>query len=271
MHMPTNAFKARLKPRDAQIGLWVSLAETYCIEITAGAGFDWLLLDAEHAPNDLRSLVAQLQVIAAYPVAPVVRLSCDNPVHVKQVLDLGCQTILVPMIESAEQAAALVRATRYPPVGIRGVGSALARASRWNRIPRYIEEADDHLCVLAQVESASAMKELDAIARTPGIDGVFIGPADLSASMGFRGQPGHPEVQAAIDGAIRHLVSIGVPAGILSSDESLCRHYIELGAAFVAVGADTTLLARSTQALAARFKAGAAAEGGARPAPGTVY
>ncbi len=260
MDMPANTFKTRLKPHAAQIGLWVSLAETYCIEITAGAGFDWLLLDAEHAPNDLRSLVSQLQVMAAYPVSPVVRLSSDNPVHVKQVLDLGCQTLLVPMIESGEQAAALVRSTRYPPQGIRGVGSALARASRWNRITRYLAEADDYLCVLAQVESAKGLEALDAIADTPGIDGVFIGPADLSASMGFRGQPAHPTVQAAIDEAIAHCTERGTPIGILSADETLCHRYVAMGAAFVAVGADTTLLAKATQSLAARFHGTAAAQ-----------
>lgn len=254
MDMPTNAFKIRLKPHAAQIGLWVALAETYCIEIAAGAGFDWLLLDAEHAPNDLRSLVTQLQVMAAYPVAPVVRLSSDDPVHVKQILDLGCQTLLVPMIESAQQAAALVRSTRYPPAGIRGVGSALARASRWNRITDYLARADDHLCVLAQVESEKGLGALAEIAATPGIDGVFIGPADLSASMGFRGQPAHPTVQAAIDTAITYCTARDVPIGILSSDEQLCHRYVEMGAAFVAVGADTTLLARATQALAARFR-----------------
>lgn len=268
MDMPVNTFKRRLQARSAQIGLWVALAETYCVEISAGAGFDWLLVDAEHAPNDLRSLVTQLQVIAAYPSAPVVRLSCDDPVHVKQVLDLGCQTLLVPMIESAAQAAALVRATRYPPQGIRGVGSALARASRWNRIPTYLAEADAELCVLAQVESAAALNELDAIARTPGIDGVFIGPADLSASMGYRGQPGHPAVQAAIDDALRHLRSIGVPAGILSADEAACRHYLDLGALFVAVGADATLLAKATQSLAQRFRSAGTAPD---TAPAGVY
>ncbi len=269
MEMPVNRFKQLLKPHAAQIGLWVSLAETYCVEITAGAGFDWLLLDAEHAPNDLRSLVAQLQVMAAYPVSPVVRLASDNPIHVKQVLDLGCQTLLVPMIESAEQAAALVRSTRYPPGGIRGVGSALARASRWNRIPNYLAEADGQLCVLAQVESERGLAALEGIADTPGIDGLFIGPADLSASMGFRGQPAHPSVQAAIDRAIARCNERGTPIGILSADEALCHRYVSMGAAFVAVGADTTLLAKSTQALAQRFSRDAA---GAKAAPGSsVY
>ena len=251
MEMPVNRFKQLLKPHAAQIGLWVSLAETYCVEITAGAGFDWLLLDAEHAPNDLRSLVAQLQVMAAYPVSPVVRLASDNPIHVKQVLDLGCQTLLVPMIESAEQAAALVR------------------ASRWNRIPNYLAEADGQLCVLAQVESERGLAALEGIADTPGIDGLFIGPADLSASMGFRGQPAHPSVQAAIDRAIARCNERGTPIGILSADEALCHRYVSMGAAFVAVGADTTLLAKSTQALAQRFSRDAA---GAKAAPGSsVY
>jgi len=167
----------------------------------------------------------------------------------------------VPMIESAEQAQALVRATRYPPAGIRGVGSALARASRWNRVTSYLAHADDQLCVLAQVESEKGLQSLDAIADTPGIDGVFIGPADLSASMGYRGQPAHPAVQAAIDAAIGRCTGRGIPIGILSSDESLCHRYVAMGAAFVAVGADTTLLAKSTQSLAARFRTPDAATG----------
>ena len=254
MEMPPNVFKTRIRTHAPLIGLWVALAEAYCVEISAGAGFDWLLLDAEHAPNDLRSLVAQLQVLAGYPVSPVIRLASDDAVHVKQVLDLGAQTLLVPMIESADQAVRLVRATRYPPGGMRGVGSALARASRWTRIESYLAEADQQVCVLAQVESERGMGALDAIADTPGIDGIFIGPADLSASMGYRGQPGHPAVQAVLEGAIERCVARGKPIGILSADEALCLRYIRMGAAFVAVGADTTLLARATQTLAARFR-----------------
>lgn len=184
---------------------------------------------------------------------------------IKQVLDIGVQTLLVPMVESADQARELVRAIHYPPHGVRGVGSALARASRWNSIPGYLDKADEQMCLLVQIESREGLANLDAIAAVEGVDGVFIGPADLSASMGFRGNPGHPEVQAAIEDAIARIRQAGKAAGILSADEKLARRYIELGAAFVAVGVDTTVLMRGLQTLAATFK------DTPKPAAGGVY
>ncbi|MCP2072279.1 UNVERIFIED_ORG: 4-hydroxy-2-oxoheptanedioate aldolase [Pseudomonas lini] len=265
MDMPINTFKQRLRSGEAQIGLWLGLADAYCAELAANAGFDWLLIDGEHAPNDLRTMLGQLQALAPYPCQPVIRPVIGDNALIKQVLDIGVQTLLVPMVESADQARELVRAMHYPPLGVRGVGSALARASRWNSIPGYLDKADEQMCLLVQIESREGLANLDAIAAVDGVDGVFIGPADLSASMGFRGNPGHPDVQAAIEDAIGRIRQAGKAAGILSADEKLARRYIELGAAFVAVGVDTTVLMRGLQTLAATFK------DTPKPAAGGVY
>ncbi|QKZ04129.1 4-hydroxy-2-oxoheptanedioate aldolase [Pseudomonas eucalypticola] len=252
--MIINTFKQRLRSGQAQIGLWLGLANPYCAELAANAGFDWLLIDGEHAPNDLRSLLGQLQAVAPYASQPVIRPVIGDTALIKQVLDIGVQTLLVPMVESAEQARELVRATHYPPFGVRGVGSALARASRWNTVPGYLDQADEQMCLLVQIENREGLANLDAIAAVEGVDGVFIGPADLSAAMGHRGNPGHPEVQAAIEDAIVRIQQAGKAAGILSADEKLARRYLELGAAFVAVGVDTTVLMRGLQGLASTFK-----------------
>ncbi len=267
MDMPINTFKQRLKSGEAQIGLWLGLADAYCAELAANAGFDWLLIDGEHAPNDLRGMLSQLQAVAPYPSQPIIRPVIGDTALIKQVLDIGAQTLLVPMVESAEQARELVRAIHYPPQGVRGVGSALARASRWNSIPGYLDHADQQMCLLVQIENREGLANLDAIAAVDGVDGVFIGPADLSASLGHRGNPGHPEVQAAIEDAIVRIQQAGKAAGILSADEALARRYIELGAAFVAVGVDTTVLMRGLQALAGKFKGCAAPTS----AGGSVY
>ena len=254
MDMPVNTFKLRLRSGEVQIGLWLGLADAYCAELAANAGFDWLLIDGEHAPNDLRGMLGQLQAVAPYPSHPVIRPVIGETGLIKQVLDIGVQTLLVPMVESADQARELVKAMHYPPKGVRGVGSALARASRWNSIAGYLDQADEQMCLLVQIESREGLANLDAIAAVEGVDGVFIGPADLSASMGWRGNPGHPEVQAAIEDAIARIRNAGKAAGILSADQALARRYIELGAAFVAVGVDTTVLMRGLQSLAASFK-----------------
>ena len=251
-----NPFKQALAERRVQIGLWLSLADAYSAELCAGAGFDWLLIDGEHAPNDLRSILGQLQAIAAYGSHPVARIPVGQghiaTMLIKQYLDLGVQTLLVPMVDTPEQTAELVRATRYPPQGIRGMAGA--RASGWGRIRSYVHEANAQVCLLVQAETETSLRHLDAIAATEGVDGVFIGPADLSASMGHVGNPGHPAVQAAIENAIARIVKAGKAAGILSTDENQARRYLELGATFVAVGLDTMLLAQSTSRLAARFK-----------------
>lgn len=262
-----NSFKARLQSGEAQIGLWVGLADAYCAELSANVGFDWLLLDGEHAPNDVRSLLHQLQAVAPYQSHPVVRPVVGDAALIKQLLDIGAQTLLIPMVDSAEQARQLVRFVTYPPSGVRGVGSALARASRWNTLPNYLDTADEEICLLVQIENREGLANLDAIASVKGVDGVFIGPADLSAAMGYRGNPGHLEVQAAIEDAIIRIRQAGKAAGILSADEKLARRYLELGANFVAVGVDTTILTRGLQALAVRFKGGLSAPSAA----GGVY
>jgi 4-hydroxy-2-oxoheptanedioate aldolase len=254
MDMPINRFKQRLKSGEAQIGLWLGLADAYCAELAANAGFDWLLIDGEHAPNDLRGMLSQLQAIAPYTSQAIIRPVIGDTAIIKQVLDIGAQTLLVPMVESAEQAQELVRSIHYPPQGTRGVGSALARASGWNSIPGYLDQADAQMCLLVQIENREGLANLDAIAAVDGVDGIFIGPADLSASMGYRGNPGHPEVQGAIEDAIARIQRAGKAAGILSADQKLAKRYIELGAAFVAVGVDTTVLMRGLQTLAAIFK-----------------
>jgi 4-hydroxy-2-oxoheptanedioate aldolase len=265
MHTPANAFKHAIASPGAQIGLWLGLADPYAAELCATAGFDWLLIDGEHGPNDLRSMLGALQAVAPYPSHPVLRIPQGDTTLIKQVLEIGATTLLVPMVETAEQARALVAATRYPPRGVRGVGSGLARSSRWSALPGYLQEADDSVCLLVQVETASALAQLDEIAAVEGVDGVFIGPADLSASMGHLGNPDHPDVRAAIDGAMARILAAGKAPGILAVDETLARHYIALGARFVAVGVEATMLARATRDLAGRFKATpgpAAAAGG---------
>ncbi len=256
MPAPTNTFKQALKQGDtAQIGLWLGLANSYTAELLAGASFDWLLIDAEHAPNDLQTILGQLQAIAPYPSHPIVRPPWPDAVRIKQILDLGAQTILAPMVETGEQAADVVSATRYPPQGIRGVGSALARASGFNRMPEYLQTANDEICVLIQIETPKGVENLDAILATEGVDGVFIGPSDLSASMGYIGNPGHPEVQKVIEESIAKIVAAGKAPGILIADQALAQRYIELGALFVGVGTDTSLLMKSSNDLAAKFKA----------------
>ena len=266
MHTPVNPFKQALAEKRAQIGLWLGLASPYSTEICAGAGFDWLLIDGEHAPNDLGSILAQLQVVAAYPAShPIARVPMGHghvgEALIKQYLDLGVQTLLVPMVDTPAQASTLVRAMRYPQAdgrgGVRGMGGA--RASRWGRYPNYAHEANAQVCLLVQAETQTALDNLDAIAATEGVDGIFIGPADLSASMGHVANPGHPQVQAAIADAIARINRAGKAAGILSPDEVTARRYLELGATFVAVGLDTNLLVRATSALAAKFRTGDAA------------
>ena len=259
MTFPTNGFKARLQQPGAQIGLWLALASPYSTELCAGAGFDWVVIDGEHAPNDVRSILSQLQAVAPYDCHPVVRPPIGETWMIKQLLDIGARTLLIPMVETVEQAAALVAATRYPPAGVRGVGAAIARASRFDREPGYLHRADAEICLLVQIESQLGLDNLDAIAALDGVDGLFIGPADLSASMGFLDNPTAPEVQAAIEDAFVRIARAGKASGILMGDEALARHYIELGARFVAVGTDVGLLGRGSDALAAKFSSAGSA------------
>jgi 4-hydroxy-2-oxoheptanedioate aldolase len=248
-----NPFKRALREKRTQIGMWLALANPYTAEICATAGFDWLLIDGEHAPNDIPLILSQLQVLAAYPAHPVVRATTGNSVLIKQLLDIGAQTLLIPMVETAEQARDLVAAVRYPPRGIRGIGASISRVSRWMAFPDYLANGEDEICLLVQVESKLGLDNVAAIAEVDGIDGVFLGPSDLAASLGHRGNPGHPEVVAAIEGAIATILATGNPAGLLTPDDRLARRYLELGATFVAVGTEATLLANSVRALAKGF------------------
>jgi 4-hydroxy-2-oxoheptanedioate aldolase len=264
MELPINGFKQALKRGKPQIGLWVGLADSYVAELLATTGFDCLVIDAEHAPNDPRSVLPQLQAMAAYPVHPIVRPVYGRVELIKQYLDIGVQTLIIPMVETAEQAAHMVAATRYPTRGVRGVGSALARSSRWNQIDDYLGRSDDEMCVFVQVESVNAMSNLASIAAVEGVDGVFFGPADLAGSMGLLGKPSDPAVQAAITQGIATVRKAGKIAGTLTSDRKLARHYLDQGALFVAVGVDTTLLVKAAKDLAAEFTStsrGAASDG----------
>ena len=254
MSVPINPFKQALKEGRRQIGLWQAMASPLTAEICAGAGFDWLLFDGEHAPNDVPTMLAQLQAVEGYATHAIARPPIGDVVLIKQYLDLGFQTLLIPLVDTAEQAAHMVRAMRYPPDGIRGVGAGSARVSRWNRVENYFRDADEQMCLLVQAETKAAMENLETIAATDGVDGIFIGPADLSASLGHRGNAAHPEVQAVIEDGIRRIAAAGKAPGILTSNNDLAQHYIDLGATFVAVGTDVGILAKQTTALAGRFK-----------------
>lgn len=251
---PGETFGARLRGSDrAQVGVWVCSGSATVAEICAGSGVDWVLIDSEHAPNGLESILAQLHAVQGYAAAPVVRAPHGDPNLIKQYLDLGVQNLLVPMVNSAADAELLVRAVRYPPRGIRGVGSALARASRWNRVEDYLQRADDTIALFVQIETAEAVENIDAILGVDGIDGVFVGPADLAASMGVLGQQDHPEVVAAVDHVIARARDAGIPVGVNAFAPTLAARYIAGGVSFIAVAADVSLLARSTEALADRF------------------
>ncbi|WP_425039734.1 aldolase/citrate lyase family protein [Primorskyibacter sp. S187A] len=243
MPAPHNPFKAAIARGHVQLGCWLGLADPYVAEISAGAGFDWLLVDSEHAPNDLRSITAQLQVIAARGSHAMVRPPVGETWIIKQLLDAGAQSLLIPMVESAAQARDLVDAVTYPPHGVRGVGSALARASDFSAISDYLTTAREEICLIAQVENRKGMAELDEILAVEGLDGVFIGPADLAADMGFIGNPGDAEVQDAILDAIKRIVASGKAAGILTLDKALQQQCRALGASFIATEIDVTLFA----------------------------
>ena len=255
MILPPNRFKAALAAGRRQIGCWLSLADPTGAEIAGTAGFDWLVIDGEHAPNDLRSTLAQLRALAPYPVEPVVRLVADETWMIKQALDIGARTLLIPMVESAAQAERLVRAMRYAPAGIRGMGARGARAARYGAIGDYIATAQDDLCLLVQVETRAGLAALDAILAVEGVDGVFIGPSDLSADLGYPGRADAPEVKAVIADMIRRIRAAGKAPGVLATDPAWARVCLADGAQFVALGLDTLILAQGLRALAAGFAA----------------
>ncbi|MGZ5062838.1 MAG: 4-hydroxy-2-oxoheptanedioate aldolase [Usitatibacter sp.] len=254
MDLPLNNFKRAILAGRQQIGLWVSLASSYSAEIVAGSGFDWLLVDGEHSPNDPTTVLPQLQAIAAYPTTnAIVRPAWNDKVLIKRYLDIGVQTLLVPYVQSEEEARAAVAATRFPGEGVRGV-AGVTRASRYGRVSHYANRAHEEICVLVQIETRDGLENLEKIARVEGVDGVFIGPADLAAGLGHLGNQQHPDVQSAIQDAIKRIRACGKPAGILATDEASTRRYIEWGTIFTAVGLDAMVLARETEKLAAKFK-----------------
>ena len=253
MELPQNSFKRALKAGKAQIGLWSSLSSSYTVEVIAGAGYDWILLDMEHSPNDLESLLAQLQAAAPYATTPIVRVPWNDMVTIKRVLDVGAQSILVPYVSTAEEAKSAVAYTRYPPAGVRGVAGT-TRATRFGRIPGYAKKAHEELCVLVQVETKQGLDNLEAICAVEGVDGVFIGPADLHASLGYTGETANAAVMPMIEEAMRRIRKGGKAPGYLSPVEADAKKMLAAGALFVAVGADVGLLARGAEALREKFR-----------------
>ena len=252
MNIPKNKFKETLLKHQNQKGLWTTLTSSYSTEALAGAGFDWMLLDMEHSPNEMDTILAQLQVLAAYPVNAVVRPVWNDPLLIKRLLDIGAQTLLLPYVQNEHEAQSAVSAMRYAPRGIRGV-SSVTRATHFGRVKDYMKGCEAELCLLVQIETQQALDHLEAIANVDGVDGVFIGPADLSASLGFPGQQDHPKVIKTIEDAIKRIRACGKGAGILTSDRQLANQYISAGTTFTAVGVDAALLARAAEALAKEF------------------
>lgn len=255
MDIPKNAFKEAILSGRQQVGLWCMLPGSFVTEALAGAGFDWLLLDTEHSPADPLTVLPQLQAAAAYNVSAVVRPAANDPVLIKRMLDNGAQSLLVPYVQTVEEAKAAVAAVRYPPAGIRGV-AGLTRASRFGRVPGYAQKAESEICLLVQVETQKSLDAIEDIAAVDGVDGIFIGPGDLSASLGYAGQLFHPKVVAAVEGAIGRVAAAGKPAGVLTYDLDFARRCMDLGSLFTAVGADLAILTRGVDRLAAEFRKG---------------
>ena len=253
MELPRNRFKHAIEQGRLQIGLWCSLCSNIAADILRDSGFDWLLLDTEHSPNEIPDVLSQLQAGEGGAATPIVRPAWNDLVIIKRCLDIGAQTLLVPYVQNADEARRAVEAVRYPPAGVRGVAVA-SRASRYGRIADYLKKANAEICLLVQVETRGAMENLEAIATVDGVDGVFIGPSDLSASLGHISNPAHPDMQKAMEDAVRRLKAVGKPAGILTGNEEEIRRYIGWGYTFVAVGSDVGLLSRGADALAKKFK-----------------
>ncbi|MFM9967035.1 MAG: HpcH/HpaI aldolase family protein [Burkholderiales bacterium] len=253
MDMPRNEFKHALAAGKAQIGLWSSLANSYCVEVIAGAGYDWILIDTEHSPADLENVLHQLQAAAPYATESVVRVPWNDMVTIKRTLDIGARSILIPYIQTEEEARNAVAYTRYPPQGVRGVAGT-TRATRFGRIKGYPKAVHGELCVLLQIETELGLKNLEAIANVEGVDGVFVGPGDLHASLGYVGETNNPKVMPIIDDAIRRIRKCGKAPGILTGVEADAKRWLDVGALFVAVGADVGILARESEKLLAKFK-----------------
>lgn len=253
MDFPINTFKQGLREGKQLVGLWSSLSSAAATEILADSGFDWILIDTEHAPNETPMVADQLRAASLGRASPVVRPAWNDPVILKRLLDVGAQTLLVPYVQSPEEAARAVAATRYPPHGIRGVAS-VHRANRYGRVADYFARADGEMCVLAQLETRAAVDALETIAAVEGIDGIFIGPSDLAASLGHLGNNSHPEVRGTIETACRRAQAVGKPIGILAPIESDARAYVDMGFAYVAVGSDVLVLRKGCDALVKMFK-----------------
>ncbi|MEK0164375.1 HpcH/HpaI aldolase/citrate lyase family protein [Phaeobacter sp. A36a-5a] len=250
-----NTFKQALSRGDRQIGCWMSFGEGAVAEVMGTCGFDWLVIDGEHAPNDIRSIRDQLMALAASKSHPVVRVPVGETWIIKQVLDAGAQTVLIPIVETAEQARELVRACRYPPTGTRGVGATAARASMFGSVSDYTRTADQEICLLLQVENRKGIENLDDILEVEGVDGIFIGPADLSTDMGHQGNSAHPEVRAVIADAMTRIKAAGRAPGILGTAPEATQAYLDMGAQFLAVGIDVMVLANNARALATEWSA----------------
>lgn len=254
MQIRQNTFKQNLLKGKKQYGIWNGIADSYAAEICAGAGFDWVCIDGEHAPFDLRTILHNMQAIQSYEVPAIVRVPTADPVLMKQLMDAGAQSILAPMIESADQAELIAKAMVYPPNGIRGVGTALARAAQWNRVNDYFKVANEQMCCIGQIESIKGVEALDEILEVEGLDVCFLGPADLGATMGYLGQPGHPEVVQLVKECIRKIVKAGKVAGFLTGSNPLIQEYTDAGALMIGVGLDTLILAKGTKAMAEAYK-----------------
>jgi 4-hydroxy-2-oxoheptanedioate aldolase len=253
MDLPKNKFKAALKERKTQLGLWCTLADAYAAEIVAGSGFDWLLFDTEHSPADVETVLSQLQAVAAYDVSPVVRPASNDIVLIKRFLDIGAQSLLIPYVQSAEEAQRAVAAIRYAPDGVRGV-SAVTRATRFGRVKDYAKKATSELCLLIQIETQAGLDALEEIAAVDGIDGIFIGPGDLAASLGYPGEPNHPEVRAKIEDAVERIKACGKPSGILTPDAGFAKHLMMKGLVFAAVGIDAMALVKASEGLLVQYR-----------------
>lgn len=254
MENPKNHFKQAIKEGRTQIGIWATLSSNYTAEVMAGAGFDWVLVDTEHSPADVPNVLSQLQAIAPYPTSAVVRVPWNDMVTIKRYLDIGAQSLLIPYVNNAAEARAAVSYVRYPSEGVRGVAAA-TRASRFGRVKDYFKKAADDICVLVQVETKEALDEIEAIAAVDGVDGIFIGPADLHASFGLVGERAHKDIVPIIEKAMQRIRKAGKAPGYLT-DEGAAQHWIDAGGVFVAVGSDVGILARGAEALSAKFKAG---------------
>ena len=253
MDIPQNAFKRALRSGQRLVGLWHSIGHTAVTEILADSALDWILIDTEHAPNEVTDVADTLRALTGSRVAPVVRPAWNDAVLVKRLLDAGAQTLLVPYVQTAEEAARAVAAVRYPPRGVRGVAST-HRSNRYGRVQGYFARADDEMCVLVQLETRASVEALEEIAAVDGVDGVFIGPSDLSASLGYLGEPRHPQVRLVIEDACRRALAIGKPIGILAPVEDDAAGWFAMGFTFVAVGGDILCLRKAVDALAERFR-----------------